>query len=64
MFLVKPFIQLIYIYFDQKPHPMAFCHYAKASAQLVVLCNYVTVYLEIGQMASESTFMLSSDTFD
>ena len=31
---------------------------------LLVLCNYVSVYLEIGQMSSESTFTLSSDTFD
>ena len=31
---------------------------------VVVLCNYVTVYLEICQMSSKSTFTLSSDTFD
>ena len=43
--LVKPFIhQLIYMYFDQKPHLTAFCHYVTACAQLLVLCNYVTVY--------------------
>ena len=35
-----------------------------ACAQLLVLCYYVTVYLEISQMSSESTFTLSSDTFD
>ena len=65
MSLVKPFIhQLICMYFDQKPHLTAFCHYATACAQLLVLCNYVTLYLEIGQMSSESTFTLSSDTFD
>ena len=52
------------MYFDKKPHLTAFCHYATACAQLLVLCNYVTVYLEIGPMSSESTFTLSSDTFD
>ena len=63
--LVKPFIcQLIYMYFDQKPHLTAFCHYVTACAQLLVLCNYVTVYLEMGQRSRESTFTLSSDTFD
>ena len=31
---------------------------------VVVLCNYVTVYLEMGQMSSESIFTLSNDTFD
>ena len=29
-----------------------------------MLCNYVTEFLEIGQMLSESTFTLSSDTFE
>ena len=63
MSLVKSFIhRLIYMYFDQKPHLTVFCHYA--TAQLLVLCNYVIVYLEIGPMSSESTFTLSSDTFD
>ena len=52
------------MYFDQKPHLTAFCHCATACAQLLVLCNYVIVYLEIGPMSSESTFTLSSDTFD
>ena len=63
--LVKPFIwQLIYKYFDQKPHLTAFCHYVTACAQLLVLCNYVTVHLEIGLMSCESSLTLSSDTFD
>ena len=31
---------------------------------LLVSCNYVSVYSETGQMSSESTFTLSSDTFD
>ena len=52
------------MYFDEKPHLTAFCHYATACAQLLVLCNYVSVYLKIDQMSSESTFTLSSDTFD
>ena len=54
------------MYFDQKPHLTAFCHYATARAQLLVLllCNYATVYLEIGQMSSESTLTLSSDISD
>ena len=49
---------------DQKPDLTAFCHYATACSQLPMLCNYVTVFLEIGQMSSESTFTLSSDTFE
>ena len=52
------------MYFDQKPHLTTFCHYVTACAQLLVLCNDVTVYLEICQMSSESTFTLSSDTLD
>ena len=65
MSLVKPFInQLIYMYFDKKSVLTAFCHYATACAQLLILYNYVTVCLEIGQMSSESTFTLRSDTFE
>ena len=52
------------MYFDQKLQLTTFCHYAIACAQLLVLCNYVTVYLGIGQMSSKSTFTLNSDTFD
>ena len=52
------------MYFDQKPDLKAFCHYATACAQLLMLCNYATVFLEIGQMSSESIFTLSSDTFE
>ena len=52
------------MYFDQKPDLTAFCHYATACAQLTMLCDYATVFVEIGQMSSESTFTLSSDTFE
>ena len=56
--------QLIHMYFDQKPVLTTFCHYATSCAQLPMLCKYVIVFLEIGQMSSESTFTLSSDTFE